>query len=205
MDLGERVVRGRTVVSECRGCRLVVGGEWVVEARGSGASGSWLGMVGADLVGGQTVAAEFIGLALELRACDGWLEWWPTRLGGIEQAVRDRDGSEIVNRAKVATLAAHSAARAAGEGLGRCRDRMLDRACEAVGYASHATDDIDTQFPIEGGWFLNWPCGWLPEGAYCSECGSLLGPGGWALLAGRDPKEVQWPEAPPTEKSERND
>jgi hypothetical protein len=32
------------------------------------------------------------------------------------------------------------------------------------------------------------------EGTYCPECGSLLGPGGWALLAGRDPKSVKWPE-----------
>jgi len=37
----------------------------------------------------------------------------------------------------------------------------------------------------------NYP---VAEGTYCSECGSLLGPDGWALLAGRDPKDVQWPE-----------
>jgi len=39
----------------------------------------------------------------------------------------------------------------------------------------------------------------VPEGTYCSGCGSLLGPEGWAMLAGRDPKEVQWPEEVSTE------
>lgn len=89
---------------------------------------------------GLPEAAEFIQFADELRTCDGWLQDWPTRLGDIEQAVRDRDGSEIVNRAKVATLAAHSASlTAVMQWCGRM-DGVLDRACEAVCYASTATD-----------------------------------------------------------------
>lgn len=56
------------------------------------------------------------------------------------------------------------------------------------------TEDIYMEFPVGGGWYRSWPCGSMPEGTYCSDCGSLLGPGGWALLAGRDPKDVQWPE-----------
>lgn len=49
-----------------------------------------------------------------------------------------------------------------------------------------------------GGDHSRWPA---PVGRrwYCPSCGSLLGPGGWALLAGRDPKEVQWPEEAATD------
>jgi len=61
------------------------------------------------------------------------------------------------------------------------------------------TEDIDTEFPVGGGWYRSWPCGSMPEGTYCSGCGSLLGPEGWAMLAGRDPKAVQWPEEVSTE------
>jgi hypothetical protein len=43
-------------------------------------------------------------------------------------------------------------------------------------------------------WGISGTCDGMGYGGYCEECGSLLGPGGWAMLAGRDPKEVQWPE-----------
>ncbi|MEN6546038.1 MAG: hypothetical protein ABFE07_08365 [Armatimonadia bacterium] len=74
-------------------------------------------------------------------------------------------------------------------------------ACECGRYTWH-TEDIDTEFPIPGEWYRSWPCDPMPEGTYCSECGSLLGPGGWALLAGRDPKDVQWPKDTPTNREE---
>jgi hypothetical protein len=66
------------------------------------------------------------------------------------------------------------------------------------GDCTWSTEDIDTDFPVGGGWYRSWPCGSMPEGTYCSDCGSLLGPDGWAMLAGRDPKEVKWPETAPT-------
>lgn len=48
-----------------------------------------------------------------------------------------------------------------------------------------------------GGDRFPWP---TPVGRcwYCPSCGSLLGPNGWAMLVGRDPKAVQWPEDGPT-------
>lgn len=42
-------------------------------------------------------------------------------------------------------------------------------------------------------WYLR-TCDGVAGDTYCHKCGSLLGPDGWAMLAGQDPKDVQWPE-----------
>lgn len=61
------------------------------------------------------------------------------------------------------------------------------------------TEDIMGDAEVPGEWFYSWPIDPVPEGTYCSECGSLLGPEGWALLAASDPKAVQWPKEVSTE------
>jgi hypothetical protein len=90
---------------------------------------------------GLPEAAQFLSLAEEFQPDDRYPVEWQSRIEAVAQVVREMDASEISLRSKCATLAAHSAACAAGESWGANEEALRTRACEAVGYTSHAAGD----------------------------------------------------------------
>lgn len=90
---------------------------------------------------GLPEAAEFLRLAEEFQPGERFPVGWQSRFDAAAQVAREMDASEISYMAKLATSSAHSVALATSEAAHGYRGRMLDRACEAVFYASDATDD----------------------------------------------------------------